>query len=67
MYIYRYIKTAHTHTHTHTHTPCDYSFFVYQIECEPESFVVTLCFAYCLLGRRMFFQHAQAGTGRRRY
>ena len=36
-----------------------------QVDSDPDSFLVVLCFAYSLLGRRMFFQHAQHGAGRR--
>ena len=36
-----------------------------QVDTSRESFVVTLCYAYSLLGRRMFFTHANVGTGRR--
>ncbi|CAI8048371.1 Pecanex-like protein 1 [Geodia barretti] len=32
---------------------------------QADSFLVTLCFAFTLLGRRMFFQHAQSGSSRR--
>lgn len=37
------------------------------VDCGPDSFLLTLCFAFTLLGRRMFYQHAQQGVGRRRY
>lgn len=30
-----------------------------------DSFLVTLCFAFSLLGRRMFFTHSNTGSGRR--
>ena len=36
-----------------------------QIETDADSFLVTLSFAFTLLGRRMFFQHAQSGSSRR--
>ena len=36
-----------------------------QVDSDPDSFLVILCFAFSLLGRRMFFQHAQHGAGRR--
>jgi hypothetical protein len=36
-----------------------------EIETDADSFLVTLSFAFTLLGRRMFFQHAQSGSSRR--
>ena len=36
-----------------------------QVDDGADSFLVTLSFAFTLLGRRMFFQHAQSGSGRR--
>ena len=36
-----------------------------QVDSTASSFLVTLSFAYSLLGRRMFFQHAQSGASRR--
>ncbi|XP_019858793.1 PREDICTED: pecanex-like protein 1 isoform X1 [Amphimedon queenslandica] len=36
-----------------------------EIDTSEESFLVTLCFAYSLLGRRLFFTHANTGSGRR--
>lgn len=43
---------------------CVCVYFV-QVESDAESFLVTLSFAFSLLGRRMFFQHAQSGSSRR--
>lgn len=43
---------------------CVYVYFI-QVESDAESFLVTLSFAFTLLGRRMFFQHAQSGSSRR--
>ena len=38
-----------------------------QVETHQESFTMTVCFAFSILGRRLFYQHAQQGAGRRKY
>ena len=43
------------------------SFSFWQIDTSPGSFLVTLCFAFSLLGRRMFFTHSNTGSDSRGY